>query len=234
MQLAHGHWENICLQSENHTHLSSHFAKGCYSLSRPWALIQCKSPKWDPVYTILYAGSHILPILPFHLKITSPSVKWVTTTQIKTLCNGKLRQSPKVTERMARAVGSCWWLLLLMATRGIEGHVGDSAFLACSIPHCLSEDNTWAKLSPGSGLFLSLLHEYYAIYLLVFPSALSQMTSHFPLSVPLLAHGMEWITHFPMKTRIHKSSLKEDYSDHCDNRSTIDSQNKADRKTPNI
>lgn len=117
MQLAHGHWENICLQSENHTHLSSHFAKGCYSLSHPWALIQCKSPKRDPIYTLLYAGSHIPPILPFHLKITSPSVKWVTTTQIKTPCRGKLWQSPKVTERMAGAVGSCRWLLLLMATR---------------------------------------------------------------------------------------------------------------------
>lgn len=115
------------------------------------------------------------------------------------LCHSKLWESPKVTEGMARAVESCWWLLLLVATCGIEGHAGDSASAlqawcwgAHSIPrpHCLSEDNTWAKLNPGSGLFLSLLHEYHVIYLLVFLSALSQIISHSPHSVPLLAHGM--------------------------------------------
>lgn len=42
------------------------------------------------------------------------------------LCHGKLWQLPKVPEGMATAVGSCWWLLLLMATCGIEGRAGDS------------------------------------------------------------------------------------------------------------
>lgn len=46
------------------------------------------------------------------------------------LCHGRLWQSPKVTEGMAAAVGSCWWLLLLMATCGIEGHAGHSASVA--------------------------------------------------------------------------------------------------------
>lgn len=53
------------------------------------------------------------------------------------LCHGKLCQSPKVTEGMATAVGSCWWLLLPVATRGIEGHAGDSASVARAAGHVL-------------------------------------------------------------------------------------------------
>lgn len=51
------------------------------------------------------------------------------------LFHGKLWQSPKVTDRMAVAMGSCWRLLLLVATCGIEGHAGDSASVAHAAGH---------------------------------------------------------------------------------------------------
>lgn len=132
------------------THLSSYVAKGCYGLSHPWVLRQCKSPKWDPIYTILYDGSHIPPLLPFHLKITSPTVKWITTTQIKTQghliytcamvnCDSHqrlLRGWPQLWE----AAGDFCSLCLLWHRRTCWGHA--RASVACAAGHVLSPDPT--------------------------------------------------------------------------------------------
>lgn len=161
------------------------------------------------------------------------------------LCHGKLWQSPKVTEGMATAVGSCWWLLLPVPTCDIEGHAGDMhvplwhvllGMFSPQTPLSLRRQHM-GQTQPWIRTFPSLLHKYYAIYLVVFPSTSSQLTSHSPCSFPLLTYGMEWITHFLMKTRMLKSCLKEeDYSDHWDNSFTVDSQNKAvgRQKKPNI
>lgn len=204
----------------------------------------------DPIYTILYVGSHIPPLLPFHLKTASLTVRWVTTTQIKT--QGHLLYTYAMVncdshQRLPRGCHGCGKLLVTSALCGYKWHrrtcwgqcLCGTCCWAHSLPrpHCQSEDNPWAKLNRGPGLFLSLLHKYCAIYLAVFPNTLSQLTSHSPHSFPLLAYGMEWIIHFIMKAWILKSCLKEeDYSHHWDNSSTVDSQNKAvgREKKPNI
>lgn len=152
------------------------------------------------------------------------------------LCHGKLWQSPKVTEGMAVAVGSCWWLLLLVATCGIEGHAGDSASEARAAGHILLLHPTVSQKTthgPNSTLGQDFSSPpCTSTMLLIFLSSPAHCPRtppiHSPLSVQLLACGMEWITHVLMKAQILKSCLKEeDYSDHWDNSSTIDSQNKA-------
>lgn len=230
-----------------------HFAKGCYSLSHPWALRQCKSPKWDPIYTILYDGSHIPPLLPFHLKITSPSVKWVTTTQIKTqghlICTYAMvncdsyQRFPRGWPWLWEAAGDFCSSWLHVAQKDVLGtaalgHVLLGTF-SSHIPLSLrrqhmGQTQPWIRTFT---LHLAWVLSCTCSYLVIFPSTLSQITSHSPRSVPLLAYGMEWITQFLMKTSIFKSCLmEEDYSDLWDKSSTTESeQSRCQReKTPNI
>lgn len=202
-------WKYLPPKWESHTSLSTFSKVGCYSLSHPWAMqeSQMGSNLHNFICWLSHTSNYAISSQNY---ISFSKLSHNHTNQNPGpfdlyLCHCKLWQSPKVTEGMVRVVESCWWLLLLVATCGTEGHAGDSASVlqAHSIPrsHCLSEDSTWAKPNPGSGHFLYLLHEYHVIFL-VFLSALSQIISHSSLSVPLLAHGMnEW----------HISSWKHGY-----------------------
>lgn len=79
----------------------------------------------DPIYTILYVGSHIPPLLPFHLKTASLTVRWVTTTQIKT--QGHLLYTYAMVncdshQRLPRGCHGCGKLLVTSALCGYKWH----------------------------------------------------------------------------------------------------------------
>lgn len=140
--------ESICLQSENHTPL--------FPLCQ--GVLEPKSSQGTETMQESQMGSNLYYFICW-LSHTSTSAissqNHISFNQMSLnhtnqnpgpidlyLCHGKLWQSPKVTERMATAVGSCWCLLLLVATCGIEGHAGDSASLARSAGHILFPNPT--------------------------------------------------------------------------------------------
>lgn len=156
------------------------------------------------------------------------------------LCHGKLWQSPKVTEGMATAVGSCWWLLLLLGTCGIEEHAGDSASVARAAGHILFPDPTVSqKTTHGPNLTLvqafpcpSGMHAMLFI-LLSSPSVPDHLQFPMLCSTTGLWDGMNYT--FPHENMDTKSCLKEDYSDHWNNSCTIDrTKQLAEKKTQNI
>lgn len=77
----------------------------------------------------------------------------------------------QVTQWMAIAVRSCSrnllpWGYIWRAEMRWRQRLHAACHWARSLPpHCTPEDNMWAELNTGSGLFVSLLHKCYAIYL---------------------------------------------------------------------
>lgn len=159
------------------THLSSHVANGCYGLRSPWAPRQHQRPKCYPIYAILYVGSHTPPLLPLHIKSTSAAVNWVVTAQMETQDHSiytypvvSHASHDQVNQWMARAVRSRLRSLLPSSdAQHAEVCWRQCLHTTCQqarslSPHHLPEDIMWAELSTESGLFLSLLHEYFAIH----------------------------------------------------------------------
>lgn len=143
------------------THLSSHVANGCYGLRSPWAPRQHQRPKYYPIYTILYVGSHTPPLLLLHIKSTSAAVTWVITAQTETQDHSiytypvvSHASHDQVNQWMARAVRSCLRSLLPSsdawragdgastprATRHILSHPTISQKTACGLNSALSQD----------------------------------------------------------------------------------------------
>lgn len=122
------------------------------------------------------------------------------------LCHGRLWQSPKVTEGMATAVGSCWWLLLLVATHGVEGHAGDSASVAHAAGHILFTHPTLPQKTthgPNSTLDQDFSSPPCMSTMLLI---LSSSPAHCPRSPPL-PHAL--LHYWPMGwNELHGSSWK--------------------------